>query len=73
MPKPEGARYDMPRHTRTKLMRRMEAYERKLREDALLTLGPILRREWRERCTPLVDDLAPRDVAGAPDNHSERL
>jgi hypothetical protein len=52
-------------------MRRMEAYERKLREDALLTLGSILRREWRGRGALLTEDSAPRDVADPPDNHAE--
>jgi hypothetical protein len=39
----------MPRRTRTKLMRRAEAWERHLRERSLQLLAITLHREWRER------------------------
>ena len=39
----------MPRRTRTKLTRRAEAWERRLRERSLQILAVALRREWRER------------------------
>jgi hypothetical protein len=39
----------MPRRTRTKLMRRAEAWERHWRERSLQLLAITLHREWRER------------------------
>jgi hypothetical protein len=45
----------MPRRTRTKLMRRAEAWERHLRERSLQLLAITLHREWRER--QAADDL----------------
>jgi hypothetical protein len=41
----------MPRRTRTKLMRRAEAYEQARREEGLRLLEAALHREWRERDT----------------------
>ena len=39
----------MPRYVRTKIMRRMEAYERAWREEQLRLLEAAIHRQWWER------------------------